>query len=151
VLLLDWPMARIHPLSRTARFLKFCSSRATSDNYSAQIAVAQSISGTGALRIGGAFFERHFPGPKAIYLPTPTWGNHIPIFKDSGLEVRRYRYFTAGEGVGLDWAGAVEDLKASTMMQMMNVYANITAECREWGNCPSSCLRTQSVSHLVPS
>lgn len=34
-----------------------------------------------------------------------------PIFRDSGLEIRRYRYFTAGESVGLDWAGAVEDLK----------------------------------------
>ncbi|KAG8842093.1 aspartate transaminase aat1, partial [Serendipita sp. 411] len=76
-----------------------------------RIAITQSISGTGALRIGGAFFQRHYPGVKAIYLPTPTWGNHIPIFKDSGLEVRRYRYFTPGEGVGLDWAGAVEDLK----------------------------------------
>lgn len=76
-----------------------------------RIAVTQSISGTGALRIGGAFFERHYPGPKVIYLPTPTWGNHIPIFRDSGIEVRRYRYFTPGEGVGLDWKGAVEDLK----------------------------------------
>ncbi|PVF94522.1 putative aspartate aminotransferase mitochondrial precursor [Serendipita vermifera] len=76
-----------------------------------KIAVTQSISGTGALRIGGAFLERHYPGPKVIYLPTPTWGNHIPIFRDSGLEVKRYRYFTPGEGVGLDWAGAVEDLK----------------------------------------
>ncbi|KAG8758406.1 aspartate transaminase aat1, partial [Serendipita sp. 396] len=76
-----------------------------------RIVITQSISGTGALRIGGAFFQRHYPGVKAIYLPTPTWGNHIPIFKDSGLEVRRYRYFTPGEGVGLDWAGAVEDLK----------------------------------------
>ncbi|KAI6153542.1 pyridoxal phosphate-dependent transferase [Pisolithus tinctorius] len=74
------------------------------------IAVAQSISGTGALRIGGAFMARHYPHIKAIYLPTPTWGNHIPLFKDSGLEVRRYRYFDS-KTVGLDFAGMKEDLK----------------------------------------
>jgi aspartate/tyrosine/aromatic aminotransferase len=37
------------------------------------------------------------------------------------LEVRRYRYFTPGEAVGLDWAGAVEDLKVSLKMQMMHM------------------------------
>ncbi|CAE6485682.1 unnamed protein product, partial [Rhizoctonia solani] len=51
-----------------------------------RIAVTQSISGTGALRIGGAFLARHYPHVKTIYLPTPSWGNHTPIFRDSGLE-----------------------------------------------------------------
>ncbi|KAI9609912.1 hypothetical protein H4Q26_006901 [Puccinia striiformis f. sp. tritici PST-130] len=46
-----------------------------------RIAITQSISGTGALRIGGAFLQRFYPHSKSIYLPTPTWGNHIPIFK----------------------------------------------------------------------
>jgi len=74
------------------------------------IAVTQSISGTGALRIGGAFLARHYPHSKVIYLPLPTWGNHIPIFKDSGLEVRGYRYFDK-KTVGLDFAGLKEDLQ----------------------------------------
>lgn len=72
--------------------------------------MTQSISGTGALRIGGAFLARHYPGAKTIYLPTPTWGNHIPLFKDSGLEVRSYRYFDK-KTVGLDFDGLKEDLK----------------------------------------
>ncbi|KIM66148.1 hypothetical protein SCLCIDRAFT_1211371 [Scleroderma citrinum Foug A] len=76
------------------------------------IAVTQSISGTGALRIGGAFIARHYPHAKVIYLPTPTWGNHIPLFKDSGLEVRRYRYFDS-KTVGLDFKGMKEDLKSA--------------------------------------
>ncbi|KAG6381219.1 pyridoxal phosphate-dependent transferase [Boletus reticuloceps] len=47
----------------------------------------------------------------ANYLsPTPTWGNHIPLFKDSGLEVRSYRYFDK-KTVGLDFEGLKEDLK----------------------------------------
>ncbi|PLW18464.1 hypothetical protein PCANC_08876 [Puccinia coronata f. sp. avenae] len=75
-----------------------------------RIAITQSISGTGALRIGGAFLHRFYPHSKAIYLPTPTWGNHIPIFKDSGLEVKQYRYYDK-KTVGLDAAGMLEDIK----------------------------------------
>ncbi|KAG0708920.1 pyridoxal phosphate-dependent transferase [Suillus ampliporus] len=74
------------------------------------IAVTQSISGTGALRIGGAFLARHYPHSKTIYVPTPTWGNHIPLFKDSGLEVKYYRYFDK-KTVGLDFEGLKEDLQ----------------------------------------
>ncbi|EKM83835.1 hypothetical protein AGABI1DRAFT_110435 [Agaricus bisporus var. burnettii JB137-S8] len=76
------------------------------------ISAAQSISGTGALRIGGAFLARHYPTSKAIYLPTPTWGNHIPLFKDSGLDVRGYRYFDKST-VGLDFEGLKSDLRAA--------------------------------------
>ena len=43
-------------------------------------------------------------------MPVPTWGNHIPIFQDSGLEVRGYRYFDK-ETVGLDFEGLKADLK----------------------------------------
>ncbi|KAH6917333.1 aspartate aminotransferase [Coprinopsis sp. MPI-PUGE-AT-0042] len=76
------------------------------------ISSTQSISGTGALRIGGAFLARHYPNSKAIYVPSPTWGNHIPIFRDSGLEVRHYRYFDKST-VGLDFEGLKADLLAA--------------------------------------
>lgn len=75
-----------------------------------QIAVTQSISGTGALRIGGAFLAKHYPHSKTIYLPVPSWGNHTPIFRDSGLEVKGYRYFDK-KTVGLDFEGLIEDFK----------------------------------------
>ncbi|KAI0374223.1 PLP-dependent transferase [Pilatotrama ljubarskyi] len=75
-----------------------------------RIAVTQSISGTGALRIGGAFLGRFYPHSKTIYLPTPSWGNHTPVFRDSGLEVKNYRYFDK-KTVGLDFEGLKEDLK----------------------------------------
>ena len=53
--------------------------------------MTQSISGTGALRIGGAFLGRFYPHNKTIYLPVPSWGNHTPVFRDSGLEVKGLR------------------------------------------------------------
>ncbi|KAI0801318.1 PLP-dependent transferase [Fomes fomentarius] len=75
-----------------------------------RIAVTQSISGTGALRIGGAFLGRFFPTNKTIYLPVPSWGNHTPVFRDSGLEVKGYRYFDK-KTVGLDFVGLKEDIQ----------------------------------------
>ncbi|KAJ3737177.1 glutamic oxaloacetic transaminase AAT1 [Lentinula guzmanii] len=86
------------------------------------IAVTQSISGTGALRIGGAFLARHYPNAKIIYLPTPSWGNHTPIFRDSGLEVRGYRYFNK-ETVGLDFEGLKADLLAAPEQSIVLLHA----------------------------
>ncbi|KAG7099270.1 Aspartate aminotransferase, mitochondrial [Marasmius oreades] len=86
------------------------------------IAITQSISGTGALRIGGAFLARHYPNAKVIYLPTPSWGNHTPIFRDSGFEVRQYRYFDK-KTVGLDFEGLKADLKAAPENSIVLLHA----------------------------
>nr|XP_018901597.1 PREDICTED: aspartate aminotransferase, mitochondrial [Bemisia tabaci] len=74
-------------------------------------ATVQGISGTGSLRIGGAFLAKFFPGAKDIYLPTPSWGNHTPIFKHSGLNVKSYRYYEPST-CGFDFKGALEDINA---------------------------------------
>ncbi|KAF2202062.1 hypothetical protein GQ43DRAFT_440010 [Delitschia confertaspora ATCC 74209] len=76
-----------------------------------RVVVTQSISGTGALRIGGAFLERFYPGAKTIYIPTPSWANHNAVFKDSGLKVEKYRYYNK-DTIGLDFDGMVADIKA---------------------------------------
>ncbi|CED84537.1 aspartate aminotransferase [Phaffia rhodozyma] len=87
-----------------------------------RIAITQSISGTGALRIGTAFLARHYPGAKQIYLPTPTWGNHIPISKDAGLEVKQYSYFDK-DTVGLDFQGMVRDIEAAPSGSVIMLHA----------------------------
>ncbi|OAL36695.1 hypothetical protein AYO20_04027 [Fonsecaea nubica] len=76
-----------------------------------RIAITQSISGTGALRIGGAFLERFYPGAKTIYIPTPSWANHRAVFSDSGLEVKQYKYYNK-DTIGLDFDGMLADLKS---------------------------------------
>ncbi|VDN51047.1 unnamed protein product [Dracunculus medinensis] len=68
-------------------------------------ATVQSISGTGALRIGAEFLVR----PKVIYQPAPTWGNHIPIFKFAGFDVKQYRYYDK-KTCGFDESGALKDI-----------------------------------------
>ncbi|KAJ3117240.1 aspartate transaminase aat1 [Physocladia obscura] len=77
----------------------------------ARLVTSQSLSGTGALRIGGEFLSRWYTGNggKKIYLPTPSWGNHANIFRDSKLEVGAYRYYDKNT-IALDFAGLKEDL-----------------------------------------
>jgi len=74
----------------------------------------QSISGTGALRVGADFIHRHInlPGDnrKTVYLPNPTWGNHVSIFQDSGYQVKYYRYYD-DKTCGLDFKGFLEDVQ----------------------------------------
>jgi len=70
----------------------------------------QGVSGTGSLTIGGYFLGK-FSQSKDIYLPTPSWGNHTPIFKNSGLNVKSYRYYDPAT-CGFDHNGAFEDLNA---------------------------------------
>jgi len=74
-------------------------------------ATTQSISGTGALRIGGAFFAHWYQKSKDFYVPTPTWGNHTPIFKHSGLNVKQYKYYDP-KTCGFDFEGALKDISA---------------------------------------
>jgi len=87
-----------------------------------RIAITQSISGTGALRIGGAFLERFYPGAKKIYIPTPSWANHNAVFKDSGLQVEKYRYYNK-DTIGLDFDGMVEDLKSAPKGSVILLHA----------------------------
>ncbi|PHH79193.1 hypothetical protein CDD82_2537 [Ophiocordyceps australis] len=77
-----------------------------------RVAITQSISGTGALRIGAAFIQRFFSGDKKIYIPTPSWANHRAVFTDAGLKVEQYRYYNK-ETIGLDFDGMVADVKAA--------------------------------------
>jgi len=76
-----------------------------------RVACCQSLSGTGALRIGGMFVAKFLPG-RAIFLPSPTWGNHNAIFTQAGLQVQAYRYFDANTK-GLNCEGMLEDLTAA--------------------------------------
>ena len=86
-----------------------------------RVAITQSISGTGALRIGGAFLERFHPS-KAIYIPTPSWANHAAVFKDSRLDVKKYKYYNE-KTIGLDFEGMIADMKAAPEGSIMLLHA----------------------------
>lgn len=93
-------------LKATREFIFDANSAAVKDE---RIVTAQSLSGTGALRIAGDFLARF--RPCVVYVPSPTWGNHMNIFGNgSGLEVRKYKYMDP-KTLGLDLNGMLNDLK----------------------------------------
>eukprot|EP00537_Pseudo-nitzschia_pungens_P001148 CAMPEP_0172367368 /NCGR_PEP_ID=MMETSP1060-20121228/20952_1 /TAXON_ID=37318 /ORGANISM="Pseudo-nitzschia pungens, Strain cf. cingulata" /LENGTH=447 /DNA_ID=CAMNT_0013091591 /DNA_START=67 /DNA_END=1410 /DNA_ORIENTATION=- len=74
-----------------------------------RIAGVQTLSGTGACRIGGQFLADFYPN-KNIYVPDPTWGNHHKIFAACGLNVNTYRYYDRSTN-RLDLEGMLKDFE----------------------------------------
>lgn len=69
---------------------------------------AQSLGGTGALRVAAEFIKRH-TNAQNIWISAPTWPNHNAIFKAVGINIRDYRYYNQADH-NLDWDGLIEDL-----------------------------------------
>lgn len=69
---------------------------------------AQSLGGTGALRIAAEFIKRQ-TSAKNIWISNPTWPNHNAIAEAVGLNVKGYRYYNP-ETHGLDWDNLLADL-----------------------------------------
>lgn len=106
---------------------------------SGRVAAVQSLSGTGACRLVGEFvakFLKSENGKTAIHMPDPTWGNHIPIMQNSGLEVVRYRYFDPATR-GFDFKGMLADVKAAKNGSCFLVHAcahNPTGKIKHFRN-----------------
>ena len=69
---------------------------------------AQSLGGTGALRVAAEFIKRH-TAAQNVWISAPTWPNHNAIFKAVGINIRDYRYYDPAAH-GLDWDGMLADL-----------------------------------------
>jgi len=75
-----------------------------------RIANCQSISGTGALRLGFEFLRGWYPNKSAkIYVPDPSWPTHHGIATKAGFETVKYRYYNRASR-GFDCDGMLEDL-----------------------------------------
>ena len=74
-----------------------------------RVASVQALSGTGALRVAGAFIAR-FAANRNIYVAKPTWPNHHGVFRDSGLTVHTYTYYNP-KTITLDFEGMCADLE----------------------------------------
>jgi len=75
-----------------------------------RIAAAQVLSGTGGGRVAFEFMARFVGKNTPIYMPDPTWANHLPMAKDAGLSLATYRYYDK-KTIGLDFTGMLEDIK----------------------------------------
>jgi len=102
------------------------------------------LSGTGACRIGGAFLAKFLGEGTKIYLPDPTWGNHVAIFREAGLDVQRYRYYSRATN-GLDYDNMLADLKAAPegSVVLLHACAHNPTGCdptqEQWGQISQLC------------
>ncbi len=71
---------------------------------SEEVFCAQTIGGSGALRIGAEFLATSGISNGKIYLPQPTWPNHRLIFKKAGLHFESYSYYDSVKH-DLDFSG----------------------------------------------
>lgn len=59
-----------------------------------RVRVNQSTGGTGAVRVMAEVIHDLKPNAK-VWIPNPTWGNHLAIFKAAGVAIERYPYLNA--------------------------------------------------------
>lgn len=69
---------------------------------------AQSLGGTGALRIAAEFIKRQ-TSAQNVWISTPTWPNHNAIFNAVGMNIKEYRYYNK-DTKALDWDNLIADL-----------------------------------------
>ncbi|KAH3673504.1 hypothetical protein WICMUC_003610 [Wickerhamomyces mucosus] len=73
-----------------------------------RIVLAQSLSGTGALKLSGEFLKNwNFKNSNEIFIPSSTWANHYNIFKNCGLKISQYSYI---KNNSLDLTNLLKDL-----------------------------------------
>lgn len=87
-----------------------------------RVAATQTLSGTGACRVAADFYAKFLPAGTQCYLPDPTWGNHVPIFGNGGMEVKRYRYLERKTQT-LDLDGYLEDISTAPEGSVFLVHA----------------------------
>ncbi|XP_010418279.1 PREDICTED: aspartate aminotransferase, cytoplasmic isozyme 2-like [Camelina sativa] len=73
-----------------------------------RVVTVQCLSGTGSLRVGAEFLANNNK-ERTVFLPIPTWGNHLGIFSFGDLSVKHFRYYDP-KSRGLDFKGLLEDL-----------------------------------------
>lgn len=101
-----------------------------------RIVTAQTISGTGSLRVIADFLNR-FYSSKNIFVPKPTWANHVAVFTDAGLKADFYAYYDVKNN-GLDFANLKKSVAAAPEESVILLHAcchnptgmDLTAE--EW-------------------
>jgi len=61
------------------------------ETFGERIIGLQTPGGTGALRLGAEIVRVAHPGA-TVWLGTPTWPNHVPIFRAAGLAIETYKF-----------------------------------------------------------
>lgn len=109
------------PIDGLAEFNRQSAKLIFGDLVSPRIVTVQSLSGTGALRIGVSFIKNFMP-EATLYISDPTWVNHFSIARESGVPAKTYRYFN-NKTNSLDFNGMCEDIKNAPTKSVILLHA----------------------------
>lgn len=82
----------------------------------------QTISGTGAVHLGGLFLAKFYKFKPTIYVSNPTWANHNQIFSNVHLPIAQYPYFSKSTK-GLDFEGMTATLQSAPERSIILLHA----------------------------
>jgi aromatic-amino-acid transaminase len=80
----------------------------------------QTPGGTGALRLAADFLASQLPG-KSIWLPKPTWPNHLGVFEAAALDIQRYPYVNSDNQ--FDFEAMLKQLEAAPRGDVVLLHA----------------------------
>jgi aromatic-amino-acid transaminase len=86
-----------------------------------RVLTAQTLGGTGALKIGADFLREWLPSSKVL-ISNPSWENHRALFERAGFTVEQYPYYDAATH-GLDFDGLLAALKAAAAKTVVVLHA----------------------------
>lgn len=86
-----------------------------------RVTTAHTPGGTGALRVAAEFIKKANPNA-TIWVTSPTWANHISMFKAAGLNVKEYTYYDYNTK-GLNEEGMFADLATVPSGDVVLVHA----------------------------
>jgi aspartate aminotransferase len=72
-----------------------------------EVAVLQTLGGSGALRLAGEFLAEY--ATDTISIGTPAWANHLPLFSQGGLKIHRHPYYSEKKHE-IDFLGMADSL-----------------------------------------
>ena len=81
----------------------------------------QTPGGTGALRLGAELIARGAPNAR-VWIGSPSWPNHRPIFEDAGVTVERHRYYDS-QISNIDFDGMMHALNAAARGDVVLLHA----------------------------
>jgi aromatic-amino-acid transaminase len=102
-----------------------------------RVATAQTLAGTGALKIGFDLLFSISPQAK-VWVSSPTWDNHYAILGGAGFSTETYAYYDAATG-GFDLAGMLRDLARAKAGDIVLLHAcchnptGVDPTPEEWG------------------
>lgn len=103
---------------------------------------AQTLGGTGALRIGGDFIFRELS--KKVYVSSPTWPNHKGIFGAVGMEICTYPYYSE-ERKELDFDRMLDTLSQAPEKSVVVLHTC----CHNPSGCDPTQEQWKELSHLI--